>query len=325
MLSRRTNSIRFALFALLSLTLLALAAAAGDRVRFTPKFPAGETLRYRIESHTTTTGKTTTPIANPEGGSQSSQTIHLLVRLDALGNSPSGLVRARAAYEKSEAESESDALDLQAAKFADQYNRLEGRSFEFTIGPDGKFAAISDPSAAPSEPSAAQPVFTWLQGATSGGALPQKGIAIGQKWKSERPVENALLSGLTWSAESSYLRDEPCGSPGGAKTSATPSSVNPSECAVILTRFEILRRGSTHSDATPDEYRRHGLRTSGTWTGSGESLDSISLANGLLVSSTQSSTQIMDYEVTSASAGTSIHHSGKVQTQSEVTLVPDQP
>jgi hypothetical protein len=101
--------------------------------------------------------------------------------------------------------------------------------------------------------------------------------------------------------------------------------VNPAECAVILTRFEILRRGSTHSDATPDEYRRNGLRTSGTWTGSGESLDSISLANGLLVSSTQSSTQIMDYVVTSAGAGTSIHHSGKVQTQSEITLVPNQP
>jgi hypothetical protein len=323
--SRRTNSIRFALLAGLPLTLLALAAVAADRVRFTPKFSPGETLRYRIESHTTTTGKTTTPIANPEGGSQSSQTIHLLVRLDALGTSPSGQVRARATYEESVAESESDALDLQASRFADQYNRLEGRSFEFTIGQDGKFAAISDASAASSDPSASQPIFSWLQGATSGSAFPQKGIAVGQKWKSERPVDNALLSGLIWSAETAYLRNEPCGSSAGAKASTSSPPASPAECAVILTRFEILRRGSTHSDATPDEYRRNGLRTSGTWAGSGESLDSISLANGLLVSSTQSSTQIMDYVVTSASAGTSIHHSGKVQTQSEVTLVPDQP
>ena len=60
-------------------------------------------------------------------------------------------------------------------------------------------------------------------------------------------------------------------------------------------------------------------------TGSGESLDSISLATGLLISSTQTSTQNMDYRVTSASTGSSVHHVGKSQTQTEITLVPDQP
>jgi hypothetical protein len=94
---------------------------------------------------------------------------------------------------------------------------------------------------------------------------------------------------------------------------------------VILTRSELLRRGSTQSDATPDEYRRNGLRTSGTWTGSGESLDSISLSTGLLVTSTQSSTQSMDYLITSASNGSNIHHVGKAESQSEISLVPDQP
>ena len=67
------------------------------------------------------------------------------------------------------------------------------------------------------------------------------------------------------------------------------------------------------------------MRTSGTWTGSGESLDSISLATGLLVNSTQTSTQEMDYQIISASSGSSIHRVGKVQSQTEITLIPVQP
>jgi hypothetical protein len=314
----RANSLRLAFLAVLPLMIVVFAVAAADRVRFTPKFSSGATLRYRIESHTTTSGRTTTPIANPEGGSRSSQAIHLVVRLDALDVSPAGQINVRATCEKSSAESESDALDLQASAFADQYNRLEGRSFEFTIQPDGKLAEVRDPAAPPADSSAVQPVLSWLQGLSSGSAFPQKGVAIGEKWKSEQPLGGALLSGLIWRAESTYLRNEPCGS--------RPSSpANSPECAVILTRFEIIRRGSTHTDETPEEYRRNGLRTSGIWTGSGESLDSISLSTGLLVSSTQTNTQTMDYVITSASAGTSIRHSGKVQTQSEITLVPDHP
>jgi hypothetical protein len=319
MRSPRANLIPLALILILTFS------AAADRVNLAPRVSAGETFRYRIESHTTTSGKTTTPIANPEGGSQSSQAVHLLVRLDALDVSPTGQVRVRATCEKSSAEAESDALDLQASTLADQYNRMEGHSFEFSIHPDGKFVEIRDPATSPAAPSTNQPVLSWLQGITSGSAFPAKGVAIGQKWKSDRPLEGALLYGLTWSAESTYLRNEPCGVSTAATASGNPPPANPSGCAVILTRFEILRRGSAHADATPEEYRRNGLRTSGTWTGSGESLDSISLATGLVVSSTRTSTQIMDYEITSASAGTSIYHSGKVETQSEITLVPDQP
>jgi hypothetical protein len=335
MQSRRTNPIHLAFFVSLTLFTLALAAIAGVRVRFSPKFVPGEVLRYGIESRTTTTGKTTTPIVNPEGGSQSSQAIHMVVRLDTLGVSPAGEVRFRATYEKSSAESESDALDLAASSFADQYNRLEGRSVEFNMEPGGQFTGLQDVAAAPAgQPNAAQPasgqpagdpLLAWLQGAFSDGLFPQKGVAIGQKWNSELPVAGALLSGLIRQTESSYLRNEPCDPSAESKVSVSQPGARPDDCAVILTHFEILRRGSTHSDATPDDYRRNGLRTSGSWTGSGESLDSISLSTGLLVSSTQTSTQEMDYQITSASTGSSIHHVGKVQSQSEITLMPDRP
>jgi hypothetical protein len=329
MSSPRTNLFRQALFSVLPLIVLAFAAIASERIQLTPKFSAGETFLYSIESRTTSTGKTTAPVVNPEGGSRSSQSVRMVVRLEVLDVSPAGKAHLRATYDKSSAQSESDALDLQAASFVDQFNRLEGSSFEFTIEPGGNFADAQLLPPAPATPSPPQPALSFFQGLSTGAGFPQKGIAIGQKWTTERPIAGALLSGLIWRAESTYLRDEQCGSSANSKSGADPSRPGPpagaSECAVILTRSDLLRRGSTQSDATPDEYRRNGLRTSGTWTGSGESLDSISLSTGLLVTSTQSSTQSMDYLITSASNGSNIHHVGKVESQSEISLAQDQP
>ena len=325
----RTCSFRLGLSVCLPVIVLALAATAGERVQFTPKFTPGESLHYRIESRTTTTGKTTTPIVNPEGGSQSKQAIHLLVRLDVLEAQPAstagaGTVRLRATYEKSSAESDSDAFDSNASSLSDRYGRLEGHSVEFTIGSGGEIANLQGLEDVFPDHSAAEPAFSWLQSISPGNAFPRNGIAIGQKWKSERQLEGAPLSGLVWQTDSTYLRNEACNSSGGATVSTNGQAGSPATCAVILTHFDILRRGSPHSDATPQDYVRNGLRTSGMWTGSGESLDSISFATGLLVSSTETSTQDMDYKITSATTGSTIHRVGKVQSQSEITLVPDQ-
>ena len=296
---------------------LALVAAAGPRVRLTRNLSPGETLRYRIEARSTTNGKTTTPIANPEGASQSTQVVGLLVRLDVLdvqsaAGAGSGPVRVRATYEKSSAKSESDALDLEESTLEDAYQRIEGHSVEFTITPGGQLSEFKGLDEIFPGRSAAEPALSWLAVLFAGGGFPRNGVSIGQKWKSERSLTGMPLAALTWRTESTYLRNEPCRRPGGADA-----------CAIILNRLEIFRRGSPHADATPEEYRRNGLRTSGTWTGSGESLDSISLASGLLVSSTQTSTQNMDYEITSATTGSSIHHQGRVQTRSQITLVSD--
>jgi hypothetical protein len=92
---------------------------------------------------------------------------------------------------------------------------------------------------------------------------------------------------------------------------------------VILTSFDILRRGSANADATPEDYRHNGLRTSGTWTGKGESLDTIALQSGMLLRSTQTSTQKMDFEIVSALSGSKIHYAGQVEAHSEITLMPN--
>lgn len=321
MRSRRTLALGLAV-----LVAATACAAATRRIKLAPKFSLGQVMRYRIESSDKATGKTTGPIANPEGGSQSNNSVQMVVRIEVLSLVPAGGVRLRATYEKSAAQSEADALDLSANSFSSRYTRLEDRTFEFTLEPDGKVSNTQDLTAAAAgqSPKAIEPVLTWLAQVVPGASFPKNGVAVGQKWTGEHPVEGAVLSGLTSRSESTYVRNEPCGSKSPASSTSAAAALGPAaaECAVILTQFQITRRGSSHADATPDDYRRNGLRTSGTWTGSGESLDSYSLATGLLVSSTQSSTQSMDYQVTSASTGSSVHNVGKVQSQSHITLIP---
>jgi hypothetical protein len=320
---------RWVLLPIAVLSTLSLPLLATGRVQLAPKFSVGQVVRYRVESTIQTTGKTTSPIVNPEGGSQASDAIHMQVRLEVLAVATDGRIRLRAVYEKSSADSETDALDLTARSFASRFNRLEGRTFEFTLGSDGSLQNVQDLTAAVSghTSQALTPELSWLQEVISSENIPQRSAAVGEKWKSEKPVPGTPLSGLVSRSESTYLRNEPCGTSPKENSAAVASTTPPpaDDCAVILTQFEISRSGSLHSDATPPDYRQNGLRTSGAWTGAGESLDSISLASGLLVSSTQSSNEQMDYQVTSTSTGSTIHHTGKTQSQTQITLVPAQP
>jgi len=316
--------LRYGLWATSLIVPLSLIAAAGPRVRLAPKFSPGQTLRYRIESRTTTTGSTTTPILNPEGASQTTETVILVVRLDVLSTLPAstgaGPVRFRATYEQSSAKLESDAFDPSQPSLEDQYRRLEGRSFEFSLEPGGQLSDFKGLEELLPDRSASQTAISWLPGLLSPQRFPREGAVLGRTWKSEQPLSGVPLAGLTWRAQSTYLRDETCHAAGTDRVAG--STLDPAEsCAVILTRLQIARTRSPDAAATPEEYLRNGLRTSGSWTGSGESLDSVSLASGLLVSSTETTAQEMDYVIISAATGSTIRRRGHVQTQSEVTLL----
>ena len=352
MIGRRftTRAYFVACIATLMLLLPVFGDAGSQRIHLTPNFTMGESYRYHIESRTITTGTTTTPIANPEAVSQLKQTADLEVRLDVVGvqpvaNGTPGAARLRATYDKANAATETDAYDPAAAALDTQYKNLQGRSVEFTIEADGKISHITGIDEAVSNPAAAAAVRAWINGFSPSANLPPEGIAIGQKWSAERPLENTPLANLLWRTSSSYLRDEACqlpapaiasvqnaAAPGSTPVSAANSTAASSaeranspepRCAVILTSFDILRHGSANADATPEDYRHNGLRTFGTWTGKGQSLDTISLQTGMLLRSTQSSTQKMDIEIVSALSGSKMHYAGQVETQSEITLIPN--
>lgn len=310
------------------LMVLPITARANEKTHLTPKFIPGEIFHYQIESHTVDTVKTTTPIADPESGSRTTQLLSLLVRLDVLSPMPGsapGSTHFRVTYEKSRAEAESDAFDPNGSSFEKQYDHIEGQYFDFTLNPDGAITDLRGLDKIFSNRSTAEPAYSWIDSLFPGSYFPRDGISIGQKWKSEHPVTDMPLDDLVWLSDSTYLRDESCTASADALVAPAANSPasKPPDCAAILVRYHMSRRGSPHSDATPPTYRQNGLRSSGSWVGTGDSLVSISLATGLLVSSTANSTQDVDYQIASARSGSSVHRKGRVQTQLIITLVPD--
>lgn len=324
---------------LAALCALPLAATAAARIHLRSHFKPGETLYYQIETHTSSTGKTTTPIINPEGGTNLTENVDLLVRLDVLGDGAPGSspangsqagidtqpVRIRLTYERAHADSQTDAPAFDAPPARKQYDRLEGHSLEFTLRPNGAISDLKDVDNILSNVSLASPALSWIKLLASASGYPQKGIVIGQKWVSDSPLDGAPLTGLVWHSQSTYLRNDRCSFPTSPGDRPKSPRAVAQECAVILTEFEIVRRGSAHSDRTPPDYLHHGLRTAGTLTGSGESLDSISLGTGMLVSSAQSSTQRADFDIVDAANGEKIHRVGEVQTHTVITRVPPPP
>lgn len=305
---------------------------AAVRVRLVPHFTPGETLRYQFDLRTETTSHSTGPIDDPEGPSKLELSLRTLVRLEVLHvetTSAGSRVRLRTTYEKSSATSHSDSYDPQEAALEDQYSKLEGHSIEFTLEPDGKVTDVSGLKEVLPNEAAAGYVRDWLAGLTQSSALPREGISIGQKWSAEHPVEAAPITGLVWHTESTYLRDEPCRSsaprdkPSDSAT-APPAAASEEPCAIILTKF-AMDDHKVPRDPTPEEYRRNSLRTSGKWTGSGESLNTISLRTGLVVSVTQTGTEEMDVTIASASSPSRMRYAGRIHTESQITLLPPEP
>lgn len=317
---------------------LALIALAAERIHIQPQFKPGEVLYYQIETHSVSTGKTTTPIINPEGGTKLSENVDLLVRLDVLpeGHTTGGAkspqargmapVHMRVTYERSHADSRADAPAFDAPPAAQEYGRLAGHSFELTLEASGAIEDLKDiDNILKSTAGAAPAALSWIRILETGNNYPQQGISMGQRWTDEKPLDAAPVAGLVWHAESSYLRNEPCKGPPTENGAATSPGSDAGRCAVILTQLQIQRHGSSHANQTPPDFLRHGLRTTGTLTGTGESLDSISLSSGMLVSSTQTSTQRADFDIIDAANGEKIHRDGQVQTQTVITRVTAPP
>ena len=298
-------------------------AEAPRRILLVPRFQAGQSLHYQFDLRTTTVSHSTGPIANPEAASALNLIVSALVRLDVVsvtgaGERSAGQVRLRTTYEKSAATSHSDAYDPDQDDLEKRYRDLEGHSFEFTVEPDGKVADVRGLDAAVADPASRRLVEGWLSGIAQGAALPPDGIAIGQKWSMERPNDMAPLAGLVWRTDSTYVRDEPC----RAIPNAAEISGGQEICAIIETKFQIDNR-HVPRDPTPEEFRRNSLRTSGTWSGSADSLNAISRRTGFVVSVSQNGTEEMDVTIANLQDTSKMHYAGRVETHSEITLLPE--
>jgi hypothetical protein len=292
-----------------------------------PRFGADETLIYEIEIHTATTAKTVTPITNGEGATQSSLAISMRERLQVVSvdEQPAGqTVTFALTWDESHADASSDAVDPTTADPSAPFAKLAGQTLQFTLAPDGSltnFKGLESVTAGGVPPEEA---VSWIASLVAPGKFPAGGVAVGQQWKAEEAISGAPLAGLFWQTDSTYQRNEECAPMGsGGSDVANAASAPAQQCAVIMSQMTVARHGSQHGDATPEEYLHSGLRTSGTWTGTGQELGSFALGTGLLMDATQSSTQNVDYEIKSAATGSTIHYTAKVENQTGITLVEE--
>ncbi len=300
----------------------AICVAKDSKVSLVPKFHVGQTLVYRVEIQTTTVGKTVAPIVNAEGATEATLKIGMRERLEVLsvhGQPQGDSVRFRLTWDDSHATAASDAVDPTAADPAAPFNKLQGQSVEFTLAGDGAlsdFKGLEDvlPGGVP-PPEA----VGWISSLTAAREFPRGGIEIGQRWKAERPIAGAPLAGLFWQTQSTYDHNEACAKPLGAteRRAKQPDQ----QCAIILSQMNIARHGSGRDGQTPPDYLHNGLRTAGKWTGTGNEMGSIAIQTGLLMSATETSSQNMDYTITSATSGSSVHYTSNVQSQTGITLI----
>jgi hypothetical protein len=300
------------------------------RIHLIPNFTQGQTLRYSIQTRIETASSSTGPITDMGGPENLTESVGVIIRLEILSVSGTpgtpASARIRATYENAAATTNSATYDPDVAAAQDEYKKLVGQSIEFTLQPGGKIANIAGMKGLASDPDPARAVMLnqWLSQLTLGASLPKEGIGIGQKWTSEQPLTNVPLDGLSWKSTATYVRNEPCSAasqPSAAGGARAAPAAEPDQCAVIVTRSEIVG-GRDSKERTPEIFRQNGLRTSGVWTGTAESLTSVSLRTGLVASVTQTGSTHMDFTIMTVTERNRMRYAGDTQTQSEISLLP---
>lgn len=303
--------------------------AATGKLLLAPHYVAGQVERYQLETTTTTESHRGGAVRDPQGSGKLTLTWSAISRMEVLSaernaqGQPNGKVRLRSTYEKSAAKAESATYDPEAVALEAQYNGLAGKSFEFTLDATGKVSDIKgiEGLGKNAEGNEAESLRAWLAQFSASSNGPRGGVVVGQTWVTDQPVPAAPLAGLAWHSRSTYLRDDLCQI---ANSDGAANAMAGETCAVILTKL-VLGGARPGRDATPESYRSQGLRTRGTWTGEGSSLIYISLSTGRIVSATQSSTEHMDFTVSTPQGETRMAYQGAVESRSQLALLPPAP
>lgn len=140
--------------------------------------------------------------------------------------------------------------------------------------------------------------------------LPPGGMKPGEKWKYEEPeLDTSLIANLIWEREITYARDDKC-------------PVLPVEtCAVFLTQSTLKQKSST-KDSTPEDFRLHELKTSGTARGENQAITYISRKTGLVLRATEDVQQNMDVTVMKSDGTNGVHYTIDATSHFETLFVP---
>jgi hypothetical protein len=178
----------------------------------------------------------------------------------------------------------------------------------FTVGGDGSIHVAEGADDLDPEENitwqfwAAQFAFGWT--------FPASGIRRGEKWKSVLPEKTASpVANLVWERETTYVENDKC------------PIVPAEQCAIFLTT-STLRQKSNPKDTTPEDYKLRELKTSGTVSGTNETVSYISLKTGLVVRATEDLQQGMDVTIAKTDGTNQIHYTIVATSHFETALKP---
>ena len=273
------------------------AARSDQRVVLLPQLQAGQVVKYdvhgNVKRHVKTESRVVTML---HAGDVQREVVMPMVftakEIHVVNRRP--VVVAHAEF----APTESDSSGKNASARAD---------IEFTIAEDGQVAKAEGlDDVAPEERLAWQ---FWLSRFAFGWTLPVEGAKPGDKWRTEEPEQSpSPIAGLVWEKETTYVGNDKC-------------PLIPAEtCASFLTRA-TLKQKSSAKEATPEDYRLHELRTSGTVKGTDEIVTYISLKSGLVVRATEETQQFMDVTIAKADGLNGVHYTIEASSRFETLLV----
>jgi hypothetical protein len=302
---------------------------AAGHISLSPRFSPGDVFRYSMEFQTTTATRKSGLAADPQGPSNLVITWNAQIRIDVLptDGGAAGGIRLRTTYEKSSANVGSDTFDPDASATQEQYQKLQGKAIEFTLDAAGKVQSVAGLDGIVDGEKASHAARAWIAQLDASAGAPPGGVTVGQKWTSEQSADSLPLAGLVWRTETEYQRDEPCrpANPDLPANASSPESITNANtatgemCAVLLSSLSLVRPKPVR-DSTPEDYRKNGVQTAGTWMGTAQSLTYVSLRTGAVVSIAQTGTEEMDVTLTTT-RNTSMRYKGTIQSRSQVALV----
>lgn len=150
----------------------------------------------------------------------------------------------------------------------------------------------------------------WVAQFAFGWTVPAPGVKLGEKWKSVEVEQTPTpIANLVWERETTYVQDDQC-------------PILPAEqCAVFLTNA-TLKQKSSPDDTTPEDYRLHELKTSGTAKGTNQTVLYISRTSGLLLRASEDVQQSLDVTIAKADGSNQVQYLVDVNSHFEAVLVP---
>src|SRR5579864_635830 len=299
----------FSSLALLSARLCA-AKEHPDRVNLFPRLQTGQMLTYQISYHSDKHVKTESAVIIAAPDDSAKVDVNALLRLEILGVQAQGgrsVIRARAKFEVLNSDSRLKVPNVEPSAGQVQRQDPDTKFIVFTILPDGQLDQVSGLDAF--LPEQQQVWREWASRFLLAAAFRGPGVLLAQRWNSGEPEKSSSpIAGLRWMRESTYVRDEPCHTLElTVQGSLAPSDSEPDTCAVILTNA-ALKQNSNARNTTPEDFKLHELRTTGTARGSNRIITYISRKTGLLVRGTEEATQQMNVTVSKSDGSNRVHY-----------------